>query len=345
MLTKVSRFMIRNKNKFIITGCVVGGVILATRYAHRKLRAWQEKQSLEFLERNRQSQHFDSTETTCNQTILSLAPTLFEAVSKSITTEDIIAQLKTNPDNKVQLWLDLKTRAFSKISTFVYVCSALVVTLRVQLNLLGGYVYKDSKNGSCNVDSDMQTRYLSLCHYLLGEGVKNISQIVKDNVKEILKNISLTKKLSLSDIEQIFWSIQAAVAKDSRNPLNHINKFVLPTTDTNSALFSTMVAETKDLMDTEDVKTLLTLGVSQGFATMVDSIAENFIPKEKIVEVESKSESNEFVNVNKMQIPMAKMIPIVNALIPKASIVLIQELILNEKIKILGANVYETFCH
>ncbi|XP_026474974.1 peroxisomal biogenesis factor 3-like [Ctenocephalides felis] len=315
MISKISRFFVRNKNKLIITGCVVGGAILATRYAHRKLRAWQEKQSLEFIERTKQSQHFDGTELTCNQTIMSLAPQLCEAVCKCVMTEDIIAELKTNPDNKVKLWSDLKIHAFSKVASLVYTSSVFVVTLRVQLSLLGGYVYKDSKNGTCNVDRDMQARYLSLCHNLLGEGVRGICKIIEDN---------------------------AAVAKDPRNPLADISKFVLPTTDMNSPLFSTMIAETRDLLETEDVKSLLTLGVSQGFATMMDHIAENFIPEEKIVEVELK---NEFVNMNKLQIPMAKMIPIVNGLVGKTSEVLVEKLIAIDRIKVLGANVYETFCH
>lgn len=342
MISKISRFFVRNKNKLIITGCVVGGAILATRYAHRKLRAWQEKQSLEFIERTKQSQHFDGTELTCNQTIMSLAPQLCEAVCKCVMTEDIIVELKTNPDNKVKLWSDLKIRAFSKVASLVYTSSVFVVTLRVQLSLLGGYVYKDSKNGTCNVDRDMQARYLSLCHNLLGEGVRGICKIIEDNVRGVLENIPLTKKLSISDIEQIFWSVQAAVAKDPRNPLADISKFVLPTADMNSPLFSTMIAETRDLLETEDVKSLLTLGVSQGFATMMDHIAENFIPKEKIVEVELK---NEFVNMNKLQIPMAKMIPIVNGLVGKTSEVLVEKLIAIDRIKVLGANVYETFCH
>lgn len=94
------------------------------RYAQQKLREWQEREAKEFFERTRRQQHFESTERTCNQTILSLMTTLNEALAKAVNTEQVVEELRKKPENKVELWDKLKVCACGNnfLSFFYEVC-------------------------------------------------------------------------------------------------------------------------------------------------------------------------------------------------------------------------------
>lgn len=108
VFSKIRNFLHRHRNKFIIGGVVVTSSVLLMRYAQQKLREWQEKEAKEFFERTRKQQHFESTERTCNQTILSLMTTLNEALAKAVNTEQVVEELRKKPENKVELWDKLK---------------------------------------------------------------------------------------------------------------------------------------------------------------------------------------------------------------------------------------------
>lgn len=82
--------------------------VLLMRYAQQKLREWQEREAKEFFERTRKQQHFESTERTCNQTILSLMANLNETLAKTVNTEAVVEELRKRPENKVELWEKLK---------------------------------------------------------------------------------------------------------------------------------------------------------------------------------------------------------------------------------------------
>lgn len=101
-------FFSRHKNKFIVGGIIITGSVILTKYAQRRLREWQEKETREFLERNRKQNHFESIGRTCNQTISNLSGALYEVILNVANTDDIIETLKTNPENKLLLWNDLK---------------------------------------------------------------------------------------------------------------------------------------------------------------------------------------------------------------------------------------------
>lgn len=112
VFSKIGGFLNRHRNKFFVGGVVVGGSILLTRYAQYKLKEWQQNEAKEFLERTRKQQHFESTERTCNQTILSLITALNESLTKCLNTDEIIEELRKNPDNKLELWDKLKVHNY-----------------------------------------------------------------------------------------------------------------------------------------------------------------------------------------------------------------------------------------
>lgn len=178
IFSKIRNFFQRHRNKFLVTGVVVTSAYLASRYAQYKIRESQERATKDFLEKTRKSQHFQSTERTCNQTIMSLSLTLNDTLAKIINTEEIVVELRSNPPNRIELWDNLKILVISRVSTLIYTNTLLAIILRIQLNLVGGYLFKDTNS----ISSELQQKYLSLCHILLENGLKQISKIVTEKV-------------------------------------------------------------------------------------------------------------------------------------------------------------------
>lgn len=108
VFSRMREFFLRHRNKFIVGGIIITGSIILTKYTQQRLREWQEKETREFLERNRKQNHFESIGRTCNQTISNLSGALYEMILKVVRTDEIIEKLKTNPENKLLLWNDLK---------------------------------------------------------------------------------------------------------------------------------------------------------------------------------------------------------------------------------------------
>ncbi|XP_051161610.1 peroxisomal biogenesis factor 3 [Leptopilina boulardi] len=376
MFSRVRGFLNRHKRKFIISGVVVGGFILITRYTQRKLREWQEKEIRELLERTRRSQHFESTERTCDQTILTLATSVRNSVTKVLDTETIVNKLRNGCSDKVATWNILKILAISRSAVIIYAHAMLVATLRIQLNLVGGYMFKSSQNpnGTIKTNEITQQKYMSLCGYFMDEGIEKLCSLVKEKVEEITASTSLRDKLTLRDLEQIYWSIISLVSADSKiDPVKNLPNYMIPPNceKETDIILSKMINETLDLLESEEVQTLIQTSIRSGFVLVIDHISEyfgdstiktngiknnKFLPapgtsgeKETIWTNSVEKSADEFVNLNKVAMPMAKIIPIINGQVPDVPTSRdvpsdwLQRLTLNDKLKTLGANVYEAF--
>lgn len=388
MFSSVRNFLSRHKRKFLVTGVLVGGTALALQYAQRKLREFQEQQARDFIERQRRTQHFELTERTCNQAIMGVSQPLCDELLRTLDTEPIVQQLRGRPDNKQELWLELKVLAFTRLVTLVYACSMLVVSLRVQLNILGGYMYRESVSGRVHLTANMQQTYLSLNQHFLGAGIARMGALIEAKVRSILGEYDLRQEMSLADVEQAFWSIQRAVNSDETDPSGNMARYILPAAlpddSGDSETMARLFAETLDMLESEDAVSLNTYNVTRGFSIVMDSIAEFYYePLQKttnglsealatapttngggqVVDITdlcnatsapiTKADLNVAANINQVRLPLAKIIPIVNGLASKAfsaavkppslSTSLVTLFLVSDKVKTLGANVYEVF--
>ncbi|KAK9885951.1 hypothetical protein WA026_013826 [Henosepilachna vigintioctopunctata] len=110
ILSKIRDFISRNKNKFFLGGIIITGSVFLTKYAQQKLKDWQEKEMLEFLDRTRKQQHFENISRTWNQTFVTLANSLTDIVSQAFDTDKIISELRSKPHNKMSSWENLKCK-------------------------------------------------------------------------------------------------------------------------------------------------------------------------------------------------------------------------------------------
>lgn len=360
----MKNFFANHRRGLAIGGIVIGGSVLAVRYAQRKLHEYQLEQAKAFLEKNRRTQHFEATERTCNQVITNLAPTLCEEILAVLNTDEILEQLRKNPENKAELWNELKVISFARLTTLVYASSMLVMALRVQVNLAGGYIYKDNvpdSRGSTSpsqqqmlLPSDFMQTYLSEIQYFLKEGVAQLTRIILEVTRKVLQDYNLKKLLTLTDMEQIFWTIQMSVNAQPLDPNGHMPEYIFnKRTDlaAQGATIKQLVTETMDVLDSEEVANMAANNVSRGFSIVIDHLAEYLT--ETANELSSGGDQGKVANPNSIQMALAKLIPIVNGLTakpfnmsstpPNLATSLVTLYMLSDKIKLLGVNVYELF--
>ncbi|XP_049886167.1 peroxisomal biogenesis factor 3 [Pectinophora gossypiella] len=370
MFSSFKSFLHRHKRKFIVTGAVFGGLYLLTNYAQRKLREWQENEAKKFFEMTRKKQHFESTERTCNQTILSLSKIVSESILSVLNTEEIVQKLQENPENKLELWEQLKIMIFTRICVLVYALCILQVTLRVQLNIIGGYLYRDSVHDEQSlIDSDLQAKYLSLCHHFVGPGVEDLVRHIEKAVKRVLEPVSLKKKITLQEVEQMFWSIQTILCTDTveGDPVRKMVYYLVGHTEINEAKLDTIVKETMDILESDEITSVTMSSVSRSFSSVIDEVANLFVSKSVPVTknhlelgedhvitngaLKLGTPATPFVDVNKAELHLVKLLPVINELVTKNTCkentnipdLLTQQLTLNDKLKLLGANIYEVF--
>ncbi|CAF4842178.1 unnamed protein product [Pieris macdunnoughi] len=370
MFSTIKNFLHRHRRKFLVTGAVLGSIYFLMSYAQKKLREWQETEAKKFFEMTRKKQHFESTERTCNQTILSLSKIVSENILTSLNTEEIVQKLQDNPGNKLELWEQIKIMIFTRICVLVYALSILQVTLRIQLNIIGGYLYRDSVlEHEPLIDSNLQSKYLSLCHHFVGAGLEDLVRQIERVVKRVVDPISLKKKITLLEVEQTFWSIQTILCTDTNegDPVKKMVHYLVDHTEINEAKFDTIVKETMDVLESDEVTSVTMSTISRSFSSVIDEIANLFVSKwvptsKNHLEVDEGhvvtngalklgAPADPFINVNKVEMHFVKLLPIVNELITKNTCkgntnipdLLTQQLTLNDKLKLLGANIYEVF--
>jgi len=218
----------RNRRKIVVGSGLAAGGFLLYKFAERKLEEFREVEAQETLKRARKQHHFDSNQRTCNMTALSMSPTLGESIRSKIDTEKLTALLQASPENKLQIWEEIKVLAFTRTMASVYGTCLLVVTLRVQLNLLGGYMYLDAIEGHNHLGivqkvpvatQQVQQRYLSAIQHLVQDGLDDIIMRIDGAVREVIGPLTLKKELTVRDILGLIMVIRDKVESgESVNP-------------------------------------------------------------------------------------------------------------------------------
>ncbi|KAM6992840.1 peroxisomal biogenesis factor 3 [Tautogolabrus adspersus] len=354
MFSSAWNFIKRHKRKFIFTGAFIGGVYFLGKYAQKKISDIQEKEATEYIAQARRQFHFESNQRTCNMTVLSMLPPLKEAIINQLNSESLTALLKTKPANKLEVWEDLKIISFTRTIVGVYSTCMLVVLLRVQLNIIGGYLYLDNSVGKSAMTPlappDVQQQYLSSIQHLLGDGLTELMTVVKRAVQNSLGGMSLKQSLSLLELEQQLSWIRAEVEAGSERPLswymladdeNTLADQACGLTE-NDAVTIRLLNETRDMLDSPDFTTVLSTCLNRGFSRLLDNLAEFFRSPPGDSSPESAPDS-----LSAVSLPLAKIIPIINGQInyicSETPSHFVQDLLMNDQVKEFAANVYETF--
>ncbi|XP_020281332.1 peroxisomal biogenesis factor 3 [Pseudomyrmex gracilis] len=287
MFSRIRGFLSRHRRKFIVGSIVIGGIVFLTRYTQRKLREYQENEIKILMETTKKRQYFESTERTCNQTILSLAATLRNSIIKETDTEAIISQLKDGSADKIASWNQLKVLAVTRSAVIIYSYTMLVTFLRIQLNLISGYMYKSVQSSTeTDIQSEVQAKYLEHSSYFIYESVKELTDFIKSKVDEVIASWSLLKQLTWRDLEQMYWAIISSISADSaRNPVKKLTRYMLHDTNESlslsrvpaeSSVYANLIIQTIDISESEEVQDLMQKCIRSGFVLFVDHLATYF---------------------------------------------------------------------
>ncbi|KAK3592901.1 hypothetical protein CHS0354_004127 [Potamilus streckersoni] len=357
MIGRIWNFIKRHKKKVIVTGLAVWGGTYLFRYVRRKFREFQEIESAECLAQARRQHHFDSNQRTCNITVLSMLPKLREVVICLLNTEECTEQLKSIPSNKLQIWEELKILSFTRCVAIVYGCTMMCLLLRIQLNIIGGYMFLDNAAGRNGVSKELappevQEKYLSLIRVFFSEGLAELIPVVKDAVVKETGSISLKEKLSVSNITAIVSQIRERIENGKESTLRELptlplGKYMLNVNKTSvqddieSDIYTRLLYETRDVLESNDFHTVFKLCLDHGFGKLLDFIADHFKEVQKT--------ETSIISLHETSIPVAKLIPFISRLIYKlgsdAPNPLVQEILVLEQTKTFAANIYEAFSH
>lgn len=359
MLYRVWNFVKRHKKKFIFTAVVLFGGRYFYSYVWKKLKEFQDQEAADCLEHARRQHHFDNNQRTCNMTVLSMLPTLRERLVSLLNTEEITELLKSNPTDKVQLWEDLKLLSFTRVIAVVYTCTLMCMMLRVQLNIIGGYMFVDNMKQHKGISSNtavpvtptpVQEKYLSLIRDFFEKGVESLVTKVRDAVYKETTSLSLKEKLSLQNLEAIIKHVRERIENGHEVSIKEIptmplceNLITWKTSGQDDLpgdeLYLKLLQETEDILESNDFHTVFSTALDRGFAKLVDYLAEFYQPLQK--------NGNSLVQLREVSIPLAKLIPCLSGLLYKlgsdAPNPLVQELLLLNETKTLAANIYEAF--
>lgn len=359
MLYSILRFIKRHKKKLFFTAVILVGGRYVYYYVSKRLKEFQDKEAADCLEHARRQHHFDTNQRTCNMTVLSMLPTLRERLIAELNTEAITEKLKTHPAEKVQLWEDLKILSFTRVIVVVYSCTMMCMLIRVQLNIIGGYMYVENiqQHKGHNANEPMhvkptavQERYLGLIRAFFDKGVRDLVLKVKEAVTKETQSLSLKEKVTLPNLESITKHIRERLENGRESscvptmPLcTYLTCWKQPGQDDahRDESYSKLLQETEDIIESQDFHKVLSTGLDRGFAKLMDYLAEYYQPMQKSEKVAA------LVQLNDVAVPLAKLIPFLSGLLFKlgsdAPNPLVQELLLLNETKMLAANIYEAF--
>lgn len=235
--------------------------------------------------------------------------------------------------------------------------------MKVQLNVIGGYMYKDTIASEEKITKEIQTMYnLIVIQQLTNVGLSKLIKIIRSNVGKVLEHVDLKQEMNLADIEQLFWSIQSSIDKQiNRN----YSQFVLPVesqfrSQYDSSILHRMLADTIDVYECGEFIDVIESTIGSGFHNVTEKISGYYTLKPETGAVIEEINSEDAIpnNIVAKKIAVAKLIPIINSLTTQTvstafsensspenlAAILASMFIVSTKLQNLGANVYEVYC-
>lgn len=171
MFVWLKDFYKRHRKKILVTGVLAGGTYALAKIISWKLDEWQQAKLLEYSIQAKKQFHFESTQRTCTMTFMSFLPNLRNTIAEHLNTEELLEKLKSKPANKLEIWEQLKILSMSRFLCSVISNVMLLVLLRIELNVIGGYMLiaslKDDSIGVMSEMNDVQLQYLNNVRYFL----------------------------------------------------------------------------------------------------------------------------------------------------------------------------------
>ncbi|XP_064468927.1 peroxisomal biogenesis factor 3-like [Ornithodoros turicata] len=346
MFSKLSGFVRQHKKKILFGGGFIAGAYLLNHFLRRKLDEWHNQQTQSYLDHLKHQHHFEGILQTSDSTILSLLPKIREPLLQILETESLLEKLKARPHNRLEIWEEMKARILAFAVCSVYAESLLATLLRVQLGVIGGYVYVNTQRqaqdtgGALPALTNQETHqlYLSLVQYFFDSGIEELVRVVKVAVVTAFGHVSLKERVSTNDFAIAFDYIKEHLARDG-NPLPGFVSFLLPPPNAEheaevSPVLRSMVLETRDILETEDFSKVLSACIDMGFSSLRSEVETSI---RIMQDAESERPSTSF--------PLARLLPVLKScIVAGRRDTFVKEVLQSDLLHSMLANVYEAFC-
>lgn len=372
-------FLSRHRNKFLVAGGAVGTVVIINKVLASYEKQWQTSSSRGFVHEARKKEiHFENLINECNEICKRMSPKIINRLQELLDDTKLIEALSSkrqdkNTQTKVELWKSLKVKILTRLLSEIYCTCILVCYMRVQMSVTGGQVYARSiqnDNGSSSASSvdsthmKAYTKYIALLGSFYDQRFDCLIQPIEQAVEETLAGYNIDYKISIQDFKVILEKIKRSVSFFLSGPTSKTRVFFLeadklstvdlasvcpgsgPLTESDEQMLRSMLAETQDILESEDFKQVLESSIEVGYAILLDTLLGAFIKME--AKLRRGEEGSGFSNPNSIQVPLVKILPqIRDSYLKRAESeqkVLVNHLLCLDVLNCFAANVYEAFC-
>jgi len=332
-----------------VTGVVIGGATLAFRYAQKKLEAWGQQEAMDFIERARRQQHFEAMDTACNSTISSLVPTVFESIQKIADCEKHVVAIQTTKTSKLQIWEVLKIEVVSRVLLEMCSGAMLVILMKIQLNIIGASMLKENQ-----YSTELQKKYLTMCNNFISSKMKDLYTVIRGCVDAVIHDVPLTQQMTVASTEDTLWLVYNRLRTEKKNPFDNMSEYLIPPESWENSRedslanvdiqhLRSLIDDTRDLLESMEVKKLMNLLTSQGCGFFTDKFLSAFPVGNGAGRIPSDEEVWSFSNFG--PVPLARLVSNIQATTKNLDVFTswVNHLLNNDTFKMFGANIYEAF--
>lgn len=338
---RVRRF-IADHRKGLLCLAVTGGV--AAYAVYRVGRGYRELQEAS-LHRLRLRGAFESTQSTCAGTVGSLVLKLNDAVLRLVpipSPTELRLSLQQAPkdgQDRYALWDHCKTQTYARLVVGVYGVVLLSTFLRVQVNILGRYLYLETLIATdpsarfripldVAIPQDTQKRYLGYSEYVVHTGLPQLVALVQATAHQVLSSYPLQRQCTYDDV----LAIIDAMRRKMEQPLSPdsdetvLNTFLLPQEDAEGSSggngkrhrdhkLTMLINETRDVLESSEFNQILSRCLNLSFYGMAHQLHSCFPRQEQQALASSVDAERDLAApaaTAEPALPMAKLMPLVN---------------------------------
>lgn len=357
-------FFNRHRNKFLLVGGAAGAVVIINKIMAGYEKQWQSSSSRNFVHETRKKEiHFENIINECNQLCQRMSTQIIKRLQELLDDTQLIEALASKRGDKVQekveLWKQLKVKILTRLLTEVYSTCILVCYMRVQMSVIGGQVFAQSVNNDTSGSSsasvadlthvEAYTRYYALISSFYDSRLDRLIEPIEEAVSETLRGYNMDYKISLQDFKDILEKIKNSISfylsglsfleVDKLREMDISSPGKLPEND--EELLRNMLAETQDILGSDDFKQVLESSIGVGYAVLLDLLVDAFL------KLESKLNNNDFSNPNTIKVPFVKILPQIRQNYLKRNEtekkILVNHLLRLDILNCFASNVYEAF--
>lgn len=370
-------FLRRHKNKLLLVGGAAGAVVVINKILSSYEKQWQTSSSRRFVHEARKKEiHFENIINECNQICQRMSPKIINRLRELLDDTQLIQDLtvkrpESNAQSNLETWKLLKVKILTRLISEIYCTCLLVCYMRVQMSVIGGQVFAKSANqdnsGSSSASvADLThmkayTKYIALLGSFYDQRFDCLIEPVEQAVDETLRGYSIDYKVCIQDfktiLEKVKSSIRFFLAGNNPSMRVFLKADELSTLDLSAASLGSgplsekdektlrdMLAETQDILESEDFKHVLDSSIDVGYAVLLDTLLGAFIQLDN----KPAGESSGFSNPNSIKVPLGRILHKIRKNQSQRSEtdqkMLTNHLLCLDVLNCFAANIYEAFC-